>query len=233
MRAMILAAGRGERLRPLTDTLPKPLAPVASQPLLAHQLTWLARAGVRDIVINLHHLGHRIEATIGTGAAFGVRVRYSHEATRLETGGGIVQALPLLGSEPFLLLNGDIFTDFPFEQLAHARGDSALADTDDAHLVLTPRPAHRAIGDFDADDGRITARGQTYVYCGIAVLRPRLFAGRAAAPFSLRDLLFDALDRQALGATVWRGYWMDIGTPEQLAEVDQRARAWRGIGPNA
>ena len=228
MRAMILAAGRGERLRPLTDTLPKPLAPIAGRPLLVHQLEWLARAGVRDIVINLHHLGAQIEAAIGTGTAHGVHVRYSREATRLETGGGIVRALPMLGPDPFLLLNGDIFTDFPFEQLS-----GALAATDDAHLVLTPRPSHRATGDFEARAGRVIARGQTHVYCGIAVLHPRLFAGCAAVPFSLRDLLFSALDRRALGATVWNGYWMDVGTPEQLAAVDEQARAWRGIAPPA
>lgn len=228
MRAMILAAGRGDRLRPLTDTLPKPLAPIAGQPLLVHQLGWLARAGVRDVVINLHHLGDQIEAAIGTGAAQGVQVRYSREINRLETGGGIVQALPMLGPDPFLLLNGDIFTDFPFAQLS-----SAMAATDDAHLVLTPRPPHRATGDFEAQAGRVTARGHAYVYCGIAVLHPRLFAGCATVPFSLRELLFAALARRALGATIWDGYWMDIGTPEQLAAVNEQARAWRGINPGA
>jgi N-acetyl-alpha-D-muramate 1-phosphate uridylyltransferase len=220
MKAMILAAGRGERLRPLTDRVPKPLAPVAGRPLLAHQLGWLTAAGIHDVVINLHHLGAHIEAAFGDGGAFGVRIRYSHEAERLETGGGIVQALPLLGAEPFLVLNGDIYTDLPFATLR----DALPADAD-AHLVLTPTPPVREQGDFEYADGRVTARGGAYVYCGISILRPELFAGRRAEPFSLRDLLFAAIDRGRVSAQVWAGYWTDIGTPDQLAAVDAFARS--------
>jgi len=217
---MILAAGRGERLRPLTDRMPKPLAPVAGRPLLDHQLRWLATAGIREVVINLHHLGAQIEAVFGDGTAHDLQIRYSHEAERLETGGGIVQALPLLGEAPFLVLNGDIYTDFPLAEL-----HGALPDDADAHLVLTPTPPVRESGDFEYARGRVIARGGAYVYCGIAVLHPRLFAGRRAEPFSLRDLLFAAIDRDRVSAQVWTGYWTDIGTPDQLAAVDAYARS--------
>jgi MurNAc alpha-1-phosphate uridylyltransferase len=213
---MVLAAGRGERLRPLTDRIPKPLVPVAGEPLLAHQLRWLAAAGVRDVVINLHHLGAQIEAAIGDGTAFGVRIEYSREVERLETGGGIVKALPLLGDGPFLLLNGDIFTDLP---LAAVPVEPA-ADAD-AHLVLTRKPPHRDQGDFHWAAGRVTGRGGPFVYCGIAVLRPRLFAGRAAVPFSLRELLFESLARGRLTAQVWDGLWTDVGTLDQLADLNR------------
>lgn len=220
MRAMILAAGRGERLRPLTDTLPKPLAPVGGTPLLVWQLGWLKSAGIERAVINLHHLGEQIEALIGDGSRFGMQVEYSRETTLLETGGGIVNALPLLGSEPFLLMNGDIYTDFPLTRLMRP-----LTGGDDVHLLLTPRPIHREHGDFDVMDERVTRRGDGFVYCGIAVLHPRLFAGCAARPFSLRDLLFDAVARGRAAGTVWQGFWSDIGSAEQLAAVDAWARS--------
>jgi MurNAc alpha-1-phosphate uridylyltransferase len=220
MQAMILAAGRGERLRPLTDSLPKPLAPVAGEPLLVHQLRWLRRAGVQRVVINLHHLGEQIEALVGDGSRFGVEVVFSRESVLLETGGGIVKALPLLGDAPFLLLNGDIYTDFPLSQLV-----TPLAARDDAHLLLTPTPPHRAHGDFEVETGRVRRRGDSFVYCGISVLHPRLFATSTLRPFSLRDLLFDAVLGDRVAATVWQGYWSDIGTAEQLATVDAWARS--------
>jgi MurNAc alpha-1-phosphate uridylyltransferase len=219
MKAMILAAGRGERLRPLTDRLPKPLAPVAGEPLLAHQLRWLARAGFRDVVINLHHLGAQIEAAFGDGRAFGVRIVYSREAERLETGGGIMNALPLLGPAPFLVLNGDIFTEFPLDSMPVVPpGGSNL------HLLLTPRPARRATGDFEYAAGRVTSRGDTYVYPGISVLRPELFAGRPLAPFSLRDVMFEELAHGRLTAQLWDGFWIDIGTQDDLDALDARLR---------
>ena len=216
---MILAAGRGERLRPLTDHTPKPMVEVQGQPLLAHQIAWLQRAGIRELVINLHHLGEQIEAKFGTGGEYGVHIRYSREQTLLETGGGIVNALPLLGDAPFLLLNGDIFTDFPFASL------EALPDWADIHLVVTPTPDYRESGDFEFADGRITARGQSYVYCGIAVLRPELFATDRAEPFSLRDRFFAAIEAGTISAQIWDGYWIDIGSQAQLDAV--RARTTR------
>jgi len=211
---MILAAGRGERLRPLTDHTPKPLLTIAGEPLIAHQVRWLAQADVRDIVINLHHLGDAIAAALGDGGGFGVRITYSREATLLETGGGIVQALPLLGSEPFVILNGDTWTDYPFARLARSLGD------DLAHLVLTPTPSNRTAGDFGFDGGRVT-RGadRSFVYCGISLLSPHLFEGAPIGPFSLRDLLFGAIADGRVSGELWNGRWIDIGTPDQLAAV--------------
>lgn len=210
---MILAAGRGERLRPLTDHTPKPLVAIAGEPLIAHQLRWLAAAGIHDIVINLHHLGEAIADALGDGAALGVRIRYSREVTLLETGGGIVRALPLLGEGPFVILNGDVWTDYPFAHLP-----TSLA-TDLAHLVLTPTPAHRS-GDFGFDSDRVQRGSERpYVYCGISVLAPQLFDGAPAGPFSLRELLFKAIAAGRVSGEVWTGRWIDIGTPDQLDAV--------------
>lgn len=214
MKAMILAAGRGERLRPLTDSTPKPMLHVRGRPLLAHQLDWLVAAGFSEVVINLHHLGEQIEGHFGDGEDIGIRIRYSHESEPLETGGGIANALPLLGSKPFLVINGDIFTDFSFDQL---EGIPAWADM---HLLLTPTPDFRERGDFDYADGKVTHRGNDYVYCGIAVMRPELFGGLAIEPFSAQRLLFDAVAGGRASAQVWSGYWTDIGSADQLKAVN-------------
>ena len=210
MRAMILAAGKGTRLAPLTDKTPKPMLPLAGVPLIERQVKALAAAGVEQIVINPHHLSEKITDHLGDGARFGIEVRYSHEHQILETGGGIVKALPLLDYQPFWLLNGDIWTDFPFDTLPQKP-----ASPDLAHLVLTPRPASRAKGDFTYADGRVLERGHDYVYCGIAALDPALFAGIDPTFFSLRDLYFEAINQQRLSAQVHLGQWHDIGTPEE------------------
>lgn len=210
MKAMILAAGRGERLRPLTDQTPKPMLRVHGRPLLEHQIEWLKAAGITDLVINLHHLGEQIENHFDNGERFGVCIRYSPEAELLDTGGGIVNALPLLGTEPFLVMNGDIFTDFPLTDLA------PLPDWADIHLVLTPRPDFRESGDFEFEAGRILGRGNSFVYCCIAILRPELFDGCSRTPFSLRERFFDCVARQRASAQVWAGAWTDIGNREQL-----------------
>jgi N-acetyl-alpha-D-muramate 1-phosphate uridylyltransferase len=211
---MILAAGRGARLRPLTDHTPKPLLSIAGAPLIVHQVRWLAAAGIRDIVINLHHLGEDIAATLGDGAAFGVRIAYSREATLLETGGGIVKALPLLGSEPFVILNGDTWTDYPFAHLSRSLGN------DLAHLILTRTPPNRSEGDFGLDGDRVTrSKDRSCVYCGISLLSTALFDGAPAGPFSLRDLLFGAIAKGRVGGELWNGRWIDIGTPDQLEAV--------------
>lgn len=214
MKAMILAAGRGERLRPLTDATPKPMLNVRGRPLLAHQLDWLITAGISDVVINLHHLGKQIETHFGNGKNLGIRIRYSHEPELLETGGGIANALPLLGRDPFLVMNGDIFTDFSLTQL------EAIPGWADMHLLLTPTPAFRKRGDFDYADGRVTRRGDAYVYCGIAIMRPELFAGLAIKPFSSQHMLFDAVAAGRASAQVWHGYWTDIGSEDQLKAVN-------------
>ena len=171
---MILAAGRGERLRPLTERVPKPLLPVGGEPLIVHQIRWLHRAGIKEIVINLHHLGAQIERTLGSGADLGVRIRYSPEPELLDTGGGVYSALPHLSPGPFVVLNGDIWTNYRFADLGQTRPHKA-------HLVLTPKPARRERADFhierDAGISRVRrGPGDDLTYCGIAVLDEALFA---------------------------------------------------------
>ena len=217
MKAMILAAGRGERLRPLTDHTPKPLVTIGGQPLIGHQLRWLADAGVREVVINLHHLAEQIEQAIGDGANWGVEIRYSVEDDLLETGGGITKALPLFGGDPFIILNGDIWTDYPLRLLPRFLGADTLA-----HLVLTPRPGHLDGGDFGLVNGHVTrTRERPYTYCGIAVLAPALLQGRAVAPFSLREPLFEAINRRRVTGELHTGNWTDIGTPAQLKTLQE------------
>jgi len=213
---MILAAGRGERLRPLTDRVPKPLLPIAGEPLIVHQIRWLERVGIRDIVINLYHLGDAIEKALGDGSDLRVKIAYSREHERLETGGGVRAALPLLGDAPFALLNADIWTDYDFSALPR----ELLAD-DLAHVVLTARPSHRPTGDFDLAGDRVTRPDgdRPLVYCGIAVLTPRLFDGAPDGPFSLRELYFRASAQGRLAGERFAGRWIDIGNPEQLRAV--------------
>ena len=214
MKAMILAAGQGRRLAPLTDDTPKPLLPIAGEPLLVRQVRQLRAAGVTDLVINLYHLGEQIEAVLGNGHELGVDIRYSRESTLLDTGGGIVKALPLLGNEPFMLLNGDILTDFEFATLPQRLDPTSLA-----HLVLTAKPANRDVGDFAFADGRVIRRGGDWVYCGIALLHADLFVGARAGPFSLRELYFKALATGQLSAQIHHGLWTDIGTLDEYAAV--------------
>ena len=210
---MILAAGRGERLRPLTDRIPKPLIPIGSEPLIAHQLRWLHRGGVRDVVINLHHLGAEIERALGRGGDFGVRIRYSVEPELLDTGGGIKNALRILGDEPFLLLNGDIWTNYAFAGLRNLRPRAA-------HLVLKRKPPEKPRADFHIADGRVRrGPGDDLTYCGIAVLSPAMFDGAPDGAFPLPDLLFKAAADGTLAGEVFEGAWIDIGTPDQLKRV--------------
>ena len=210
---MILAAGRGERLRPLTERIPKPLIPIASEPLIAHQLRWLHRAGIRDVVINLHHLGTEIERVLGRGGDFGVRIRYSVEEELLDTGGGIKKALGHLGDEPFVLLNGDIWTSFRFARLKTLRPRAA-------HLVLTPKPPEKRHADFHLEDGRVRRGGaDDLTYCGIAVINPAVFADAPDGAFPLTRLLFKAAADGVLEGEVFHGSWIDIGTPDQLKRV--------------
>lgn len=213
MKAMILAAGRGERLRPLTERLPKPMIPIGSEPLIVHQIRWLRRAGIRDVVINVHHLAEQIVDGLGSGADLGVRIHYSREAHLLETGGGVKRALPLLRPGPFVVFNGDIWTNYPFKRLLDVNPERA-------HLVLTPTPRHLPHGDFHLRDGQ-AQRGEDadHTYCGIAVLAEALFADAPDGAFSLRDLFFAAAAEGLLGGESFTGTWIDIGTPEQLKRV--------------
>ncbi len=212
---MILAAGRGERMRPLTDTVPKPLLPVAGRPLIVHHLAALAAAGIRDVVVNHAHLGACIEAALGDGREHGVTLHYSAEPEgALETGGGILQALPLLGSEPFLVVNGDIWCDYPYAGLP--RRPAGLA-----HLVLVDNPGHHPQGDFALHGARVRERdGVGLTYSGIGVYDPALFAGRAPGRFPLAPLLHEAVARDAVTGEHWRGRWVDVGTPARLAALD-------------
>lgn len=222
MRVMILAAGRGERMRPLTDDVPKPLLPVAGRPLIEHQLAALSQAGLREIVINLAWRGAMLRAALGDGARFGVRIEYSDEGEQaLETGGGIFKALPLLGSEPFLVVSGDIWSDFPF-----AASASRLARGDVAHFVLVPNPDFHARGDFGLQGERVTdVPGQRHTYANIGVYRPEFFAGCDAGRFPLAPLMFEWARKGRVSGELYTGRWVNIGTPAQLAQLDARLAA--------
>jgi MurNAc alpha-1-phosphate uridylyltransferase len=216
MKAMVLAAGRGERMRPITDRIPKPLVPVAGKPLIEYHLEALARAGVREVVINLSHLGAQIPAALGDGGRFGLRIRYSDEGpVPFETGGGIFNALPLLGAEPFIVVNGDIWTDFDFARLTLEPGAHA-------HLVMVPNPPHVARGDFGLEGDLIVERDQDrYTYSGIGVYTTEFFAGCSPGRFPLLPLLKRAIAARRLHGQVHRGEWCDVGTPQRLAELEE------------
>jgi MurNAc alpha-1-phosphate uridylyltransferase len=213
---MILAAGRGERLRPLTDLQPKALTEVRGQSLLEHHLHALRSAGVETVVINLGWLGEQIAERIGSGAAYGMQVIYSPEDEEiLETGGGIHRALPMLGSEPFLVVNADIFTDMPMPT-----GD--LDGSSLGRLVLVPTPEDKDRGDFDVVAGRLrNAEQPRYTFSGVAVYRPEFFAGCAAGRFSIAPMLRKAADADQLAASVYSGNWTDVGTVERLEALNR------------
>jgi MurNAc alpha-1-phosphate uridylyltransferase len=217
---MILAAGRGERMRPLTDRLPKPLLSVGGKPLIAWHLQRLAAAGIRDIVINHAWLGHEIERALGDGSEHGVRIRYSPEATALETAGGIAQALPLLGDAPFLVVNGDVWCDW---DPARASGLARDLPEGGAWLLLVDNPVQHPAGDFHlAADGRVHTQGEPRLtFAGIGVYHPSLFADvvrGTAAP--LAPLLRQAMDRGHVRGARHQGRWTDVGTPQRLADLD-------------
>jgi MurNAc alpha-1-phosphate uridylyltransferase len=217
MKAMILAAGRGERMRPLTDSLPKALLPVGGQPLIEHHLQSLAAAGIRDIVINVAWLGQQIINYLGDGERYGISIQYSDEGEHaLETGGGIARALPLLGDDPFWIVNGDVHARFNFAV-------PQLAEDTLAHLVLVPNPDHNRRGDFALRDGLVRNTGEVmYTYSGIAFMRPELFAGNPGGAFPLAPLLRVAADRGQLTGELLAAGWTDVGTPERLQAVDAR-----------
>ncbi|CAG0971975.1 N-acetyl-alpha-D-muramate 1-phosphate uridylyltransferase [Rhodocyclaceae bacterium] len=220
---MILAAGRGERMRPLTDRTPKPLLPVAGKPLIVWHLERLARAGFRDIVINHAHLGDQIEALLDDGAAWGLSIRYSEEPPgALETAGGIANALPLLGDAPFLVVNGDIWCDYDFAGAA-----STLQADDLAHLVMIANPAHHPGGDFALAGGRVAADGtERLTFSGIGIYRPQLFAAvERGKPAKLAPLLRTAMAEGRVSGEVHPGRWVDVGTPARLTELDAELRS--------
>lgn len=219
MKAMILAAGRGERMRPLTDHTPKPLLPVAGRPLIVHHLEALRAAGIVEVVINTGHLGEQLPAALGDGRRWGMRIAWSPEPPdALETGGGIFQALPLLGAESFIVVNGDVWTDYPLARWTQP----PLTPAGLAHLVLVDNPPHHAQGDFALlDHGQVAESGTLrWTFSGISVLRPALFAGCEPGRFPLGPLLRRAMTAGKVSGEHYRGSWRDIGTPQRLAELD-------------
>lgn len=215
MIAMILAAGRGERLRPVTDSVPKALVEVRGESLLERHLKAVASAGIETVVINLGWLGEQIVERIGSGSRFGLNVVYSPEGDNvLETGGGIHRALPLLGGEAFLVINADILTDMPLPV-------ATLDADDDAHLVLVPTPAHKNSSDFDLRDGRVrNAATPGYTFSGVALYRPEFFAACRPGRFPLAPMLRAAADADSLSGSLYAGLWRDVGTPARLTELN-------------
>ncbi len=220
MKAMLLAAGRGERMRPLTDSQPKPLLQVGGRALIEWHLLALARAGIREVVINLSWLAAQLRAALGDGRQYGLSIAWSDEGpVPLETGGGIFRALPLLAPDPFLVVNADIWTDIDF---AHLR----LEPDAQAHLVLVPNPAHHPCGDFALEGHRVVDRpGGRLTYSGVGLYRHDFFAGCSAGRFPLLPLLNRAIAAGRVRAEVHAGQWCDVGTPERLASLSARLSA--------
>jgi len=216
MKAMILAAGRGERMRPLTDHTPKPLLQAGEHRLIEHHLLKLASAGFRDIVINVAWLGQQIMDTLGDGDDYGLHIAYSDEGEQaLETGGGIFHALPLLGQDPFLVINGDIYTDYPFDKL------QGFAPPGLAHLVLVDNPPHNPDGDFYLADDAIVAQGtQRYTFSGIGVYRAEFFQQQQGGAFPLAPLIRQYAEQGLVSAELYDGNWQDIGTMERLDSLN-------------
>jgi len=220
MKAILLAAGRGERMRPITDSLPKPLVPVAGRPLIAWHLGALARAGFREVVVNTSWLAPQLHAALGDGSAWGVSISWSDEGpVPLETGGGIFRAVPLLGPGPFLVVNADIWTDIDFATLS-LEGDAH------AHLMLVPNPPHNLRGDFGLDGDLVVSRDtDRFTYSGVGMFRREFFDGASGERFPLLPLLNRAIAARRVRGELHRGAWSDVGTPERLAALDARLRA--------
>jgi len=219
MKAMILAAGRGERMRPLTDQTPKPLLEAAGKPLIQYHIEALRDAGFRELIINHAHLGAQLVERLGSGEQLGVRIHYSAEPEgALETGGGIKRALTLLGEQPFLVVNGDIWTDYPYQQLH--REPVGLA-----HLVLVDNPPHNPDGDFHLRGDKVTDKGkQKLTFSGIGLYRPDLFADTPDGAFPLAPVLHDAMQDGQVSGEYYPGQWVDVGSPRRLSELDQKLR---------
>jgi N-acetyl-alpha-D-muramate 1-phosphate uridylyltransferase len=226
MRAMILAAGRGERMRPLTDSAPKPLLTVGGKALIEYHIEALAKAGVQDIVINLAWRGSMLREALGDGEHFAVRLHYSDEGSEaLETGGGVFKALPLLGPDPFIVVSGDIWTDYPMQRLLEQpRG----ADT--AHFIMVPNPSFHPRGDFSLQDGRISeAPAPRYTYANIGVFTAEFFGECEPGRFPLVPIMRRWIRENRVSGELYEGEWRNIGTPAQLAELDSYIRE-KGIG---
>ncbi|QYJ94654.1 N-acetylmuramate alpha-1-phosphate uridylyltransferase MurU [Shewanella spartinae] len=233
MKAMILAAGRGERLRPLTDTLPKPLAEVAGKPLIVYHIERLAALGITEIVINHAWLGHKLEASLGDGSAWGVSISYSPETEALETGGGIKQALPLLGDEPFLVLNGDVYIDslpsvkgLALDAALNTAKIAELMSEQEAYLWLVDNPKQHPEGDFALRDGKVNDEDEPKLtFSGMAIYHPRFFAGAPSGRFGQAPLLRSKMQQGLIGGEYYPHLWCDVGTLERLESLDAELRA--------
>lgn len=217
MRAMILAAGRGERMGELTAHTPKPLLRINGEYLIVYAIASLARAGIHELVINVSYHGDQIKKALGDGSRYGVHIAYSEEAQRLETGGGIFKALPLLGNDPFLVVSSDVITDFPFATLPKQLEGLA-------HLVLVDNPDFHPKGDFGLVNGRVNQHAKpAFTYANIGVYHPALFSGCEPDHFPLNKLLFPAIDQAQVTGEYYQGIWYNVGTPANLAEINQRS----------
>ena len=217
MKAMILAAGLGNRMRPLTDHTPKPLLEVKAKPLIVYHIEKLARSGFEEIIINIAHLGHKIPEALGDGSRWKIKIIYSDEQGEgaLESAGGIVKALPLLGDKPFLVVNGDVWCDYEFDAKFDLKGNLA-------HLILVKNPEHNPKGDFALESGRVKNEGKAlYTFSGIGYYSPKLFENSAYGKAALAPLLREAVRDGAVGGTLHDGVWKDIGTPERLDAVNR------------
>ncbi len=214
MRAMILAAGRGERMRPLTDSTPKPLLRVGKWRLIEYHLFALEAAGISEVIINVSHLAEQIKDYIGDGSQYKLSVSYSYEESALETGGGIFQALPFFKDEPFVVINGDVWCDYDLSKLPQLHGL--------AHLVMVPNPPQHPRGDFVLEDGWLSNDGvNRHTFSGIGLYHPKLFSGCEAGVFPLAPLLIKAMSSRQVSGELYLGHWHDIGTPERLKQLDQ------------
>lgn len=225
MKAMILAAGLGTRMRPLTDRMPKPMLQVAGMPLIEHHVRHCVSAGITEIVINHAYLGEQIEQYLGDGSRFGCAIQYSREGEPLDTGGGIFRALPLLcneelGDKPFIAMNADVWTDYPLEQLLNI---SLEKHSMLAHLVMTVNPPQHPNGDFYLRDGLLgeTGEGSKLTWTGLRVINPALFAGCTDGVFSVVPLLKRAMSEGRVSGECYGGRWFDIGTPERLRQINE------------
>lgn len=225
MKAMILAAGRGERMRPLTDTIPKPLLKVAGKCLIEYHIEALVKAGITELIINHAWLGEKIEAQLEDGQQYGVSIHYSREAQALETAGGIKKALPLLGDEPFIVVNGDVFTDYSFTHLTRLKSEQP------AHLVLVENPEHNTGGDFyclnqqvfdQLPDEQSQIKVKRYTFSGIARYHPKFFHDMEQGKQALAPMLRAAMARQQVSGEIHYGHWLDIGTPERLQALNDK-----------
>jgi len=222
LKAMLLAAGRGERMRPLTDNTPKPMLEVAGKPLIIWHIEKLVKAGLPDLVINHAHLGAKIEQALGDGSRFGARIQYSPEAHALETAGGIAFAMPMLDDGPFAVINGDIFCDYDFSGL-HQHAAALRSGGDTAHLVLVDNPPQHPDGDFALRDGRVIEGSTRLTFSGIGIYQPALFSGIPRGSIApLAPLLRAQIALGKVSGEHHTGLWVDVGTPQRLAELDSQ-----------